>query len=252
VPVFAWFRAKRSRSRRAMKKPTRIDVETKKDRDDQAAREKAIRRPIRARQTKWAHLIASGLARIGVTPNQISIASVLAAGAAGISLCAGARVESTGLRIALPVLAAAFVQLRLLCNLFDGMVAVEGGRKTKSGEVFNDFPDRIADPLVLVGAGYAISGHGIELGWAAGLLAVMTAYVRVLGGSMGVTQSFMGPMAKQHRMAVMTVACVAQSVEAAIGASPRILTIALLIIIAGCVVTVCRRLLRIVREAETR
>jgi phosphatidylglycerophosphate synthase len=52
------------------------------------------------------------------------------------------------------------VQLRLLCNLFDGMVAVEGGKKSKSGEVFNDMPDRIADPILLVCAGYAGVARG--------------------------------------------------------------------------------------------
>ena len=50
------------------------------------------------------------------------------------------------------------------------MVAVEGGRRTKSGEVFNDLPDRLSDPLILVGAGYALPyAWGPQLGWAAGL-----------------------------------------------------------------------------------
>ena len=51
--------------------------------------------------------------------------------------------------------AAVLIQFRLLCNLFDGMVAVEGGLGTPSGILFNDFPDRIADPLILICAGYA-------------------------------------------------------------------------------------------------
>ena len=42
------------------------------------------------------------------------------------------------------------------------------------------------------------------LGWAAAVLAVLTAYVRVLGGSLGLTQHFIGPMAKQHRMFTLT------------------------------------------------
>ena len=29
---------------------------------------------------------------------------------------------------------------RLLCNLLDGMVAVEGGKRSKSGELYNDVP----------------------------------------------------------------------------------------------------------------
>ena len=46
------------------------------------------------------------------------------------------------------------------------------------------------------------------LGWLGALLAALTAYVRVFGGSLGFAQDFRGPLAKQQRMAVLTVACV--------------------------------------------
>ena len=49
------------------------------------------------------------------------------------------------------IAAAGFIQLRRLCNLFDGMVAVEGGFKTKSGELYNDLPDRFSGALILAG-----------------------------------------------------------------------------------------------------
>ena len=88
--------------------------------------------------------------------------------------------------------------LRLLCNLFDGMVAVEGGKQSAIGSLYNEFPDHVADSLLIVGLGYAIGQS--DLGWFAALAAALTAYVRVFGGSLGLTQSFMGPMAKQHRM----------------------------------------------------
>ena len=72
-------------------------------------------------------------------------------------------------RAALYFGAAAMIQLRLVCNLIDGMVAVEGGLGTKTGDVFNDLPDRLADVLLLAGAGYAAREvpHAIELGWLA-------------------------------------------------------------------------------------
>ena len=50
---------------------------------------------------------------------------------------------------------AACVQLRLVCNLLDGMVAIEGGKSTATGALFNEIPDRLADPLFLVPLGYA-------------------------------------------------------------------------------------------------
>ena len=93
---------------------------------------------------------------------------------------------------------------------FDGMVAIEGGFQTKSGEIFNDFPDRVSDPIILICAGYAIQTvpGGVELGWLAGILAVMTAYTRTLAGASGAPQRFLGPMAKQHRMALLSAALV--------------------------------------------
>jgi len=40
----------------------------------------------------------------------------------------------------------------------------------------------------------------------AAALAILTAYVRVLGVSVGTPQYYLGPMAKQHRMAALTAA----------------------------------------------
>ena len=144
-----------------------------------------VRRPLRSRGTRWAASIARTLTRWRVRPNQISLLSMVFAGCAGFLF---SRVPAVGLpcRIACLVGGAVCIQLRLLCNLFDGMVAVEGGMKTPSGEVYNDLPDRVADALILVGAGYGIAGgSGPLLGWFAALLAVFTAYVRLLGGTRG-------------------------------------------------------------------
>jgi phosphatidylglycerophosphate synthase len=212
----------------------------------------SARRPIKARASPWACAAAARLAAAGVTPNQISIASVACAAVSALAFL-GARFTRGVPQAVLLVLAAAAIQLRLVCNLLDGMVAVEGGLKTKSGEIFNDMPDRIADPLVLVGAGY-FPGDPMSatLGWLAALLAVLTAYVRVLGGSTGTAQLFIGPMAKQHRMAVMTAAATLAALEALVGAPHLVVTAALGVIAVGCVATMVRRVTRIVAELESR
>src|SRR5271169_5432216 len=51
---------------------------------------KLIRRPIKARETRWAGLVTVWLARAGIRPNQISLLSVVFAGVSGASLIAGA------------------------------------------------------------------------------------------------------------------------------------------------------------------
>jgi phosphatidylglycerophosphate synthase len=134
------------------------------------------------------------------------------------------------------------------------MVAVEGGMQTKAGEVYNDLPDRIADALIFVAAGYAVRGLscGVTLGWSAAVLAVFTAYVRMLGGAGGLKQSFIGPMAKPHRMATLTVACLLSMIEPRFLRLGSVLWTALIVINVGCVVTIVRRTVRIVREMETR
>ena len=200
------------------------------------------RRPLKVRDVKLLQRFARWLSQRRVTPNQISIASVFFAMLAAACLLLMPRVEGAAVWI-LPVLAAVFIQCRLLCNLFDGMVAVEGGKSTPSGELFNDIPDRIADPLILVAAGYAtavVPWVGI-LGWAAGLGAVMTAYVRTLGASIGAPVDFRGPMAKQHRMAIMTFASLLTALEPLFWERGWAFLVALAVISLGCMVTVARR-----------
>ena len=161
----------------------------------------------------------------------------------------------TGLpRAAAFVGAAAGIQLRLLCNLLDGMVAVEGNRRSKSGEVWNDAPDRFADVFVLAGAGYALPDFpwAAGLGWTAAVLAVGTAYVRLLGGASGLAQDFSGPMAKPHRMAVMTVAALLSTVDGIFVRPGTALYAGLAVVAAGSLVTMFLRLARIVRGLEAR
>ena len=103
--------------------------------------------------------------------------------------------------------------------MLDGMLAVEGGLKTPTGDIYNELPDRLADLLILVGAGYAIGdvAWGPELGWAAATTALLTAYVRTLGAAAGASHHFVGPMAKPRRMHVLIAACLLSAVETAVG-----------------------------------
>jgi phosphatidylglycerophosphate synthase len=211
------------------------------------------RRPIKARETRWASKIAAFLAKAGVRPNTISVMSaVFAAGAGGC--LAGTSEVGSGPAACLFVAAALGIQLRLLCNLFDGMVAVEGGFRTKSGEIFNELPDRFADAFILIGAGYAAKSLecGLTLGWTAAVLAVITAYVRTLGAAAGAGQCFFGPMAKQHRMAVMTLACVLAAIGVFMSVAVQVVVVGLGVVILGTLITIARRTRHIVLTLEAR
>lgn len=190
------------------------------------------RRPLASRSTGWARALSNALIRAGASPNAISVASILAAGG-GAALLLYQR-HAIGL-----LLTAACVQLRLLCNLLDGMVAIEGGRQSPTGALYNEVPDRIADSLLIVALGYAIQLPAI--GWLGALAAATTAYIRVLGGSLGLPQDFRGPMAKPHRMAVLTAGCVLGAIESSLATSQWALTVAAWIIALGSIITCATR-----------
>jgi phosphatidylglycerophosphate synthase len=216
--------------------------------------ENITRRPLKSRDAKWAAAIARRLSQAGVRPNVISEAgAVFAALAGGCLWFAGTLLPDCRWSVVL-VLAVCGMQLRLLCNLFDGMVAIEGGFKTKSGEIFNELPDRFSDAFIFIGAAYSVPDFAWtrELGWAAAVLAVIVAYARALGASMGAGQLFIGPMAKQQRMATMTGACLGAALAPVWPPLSRLIPVALAVVVAGCLVTIFRRCRRIAQEMESK
>lgn len=199
------------------------------------------RRPIKTRSAGWAKHITDILVKRDISPNQISVASIAFALAGVVALNIDTGVIGS-------ICCAIGIQLRLLCNLFDGMVAIEGGKKSDIGSLYNEFPDRIADSLLIVGLGYAIGQS--DLGWFAALAAALTAYVRVFGGSIGLKQTFIGPMAKQHRMAVMTAGLLLNAIEAKFYGTHYVLLIALVVIALGSVATCVTRTLAIAKQLK--
>lgn len=193
----------------------------------------ASRRPLKSRATPWAAWLTRQLLRTPITPNAVSATGVACALAgAGAFLLAGQDNRWWWLAGAI------CVQLRLLANLFDGLVAVEGRRHSPTGALWNECPDRIEDSVLLVAAGYAAGQPA--LGWAAALMAMGTAYVRTLGGALGLGQDFSGPMAKPQRMALLTGGAVAAAVLPEVPAIPATLAL----ITGGAVLTCVRRLHR--------
>jgi phosphatidylglycerophosphate synthase len=174
------------------------------------------RRPISQRSHAWAKRLTAALVKANVAPNFISFTSMVWASLAGLCFYATSCVAGME-RLLLCLGAALFCQLRLLANMMDGMVAVEAGKASRDGMVWNELPDRFADVAVLAGAGYAVAHLGLadaSLGWAAALAAVLTAYVREVSRAAGAPADFSGPMAKPHRMFVMTMAALFSTIDA--------------------------------------
>jgi len=177
----------------------------------------------------------------GIAPNTISAGSVLAAALGAAAMVAAGR---GAIDWTLGWIAGALgIQARLVCNLMDGMVAVEGGRKSPGGELWNEVPDRIADPLLLVGAGWAVGlpWVGALAGWAA----LMTAYVRALGAALTGAQDFCGPFAKPQRMSALTAGALLTAAETLWNGNGQVMKVALIVIAAGTGLTLARRLSRL-------
>ena len=206
------------------------------------------RRPITSRERASSKALAAWLAARGVSPNAISTVGMFAGVCAGAAF---ARSGCGGQPNAWLLVAAVLIQLRLLCNMLDGMVAVATHRASPLGELFNEVPDRVADSAIFIGAGYAWGGNP-TWGYLAALTAMFTAYLRAQGKVAGAHQEFCGPLAKPQRMFLLTLAALYAAL------APRswqwdtrpvwgdgTLGFALLIVSAGSTLTAVRRLRRI-------
>lgn len=169
------------------------------------------RRPIETRNATWAKRSASWLARKNVSPNFISILSIFFSLASLVVFCIDFEIGKAGYwHVVLMIAAICGIQGRLIMNLLDGMVAVEHNKKSAVGGLFNEVPDRISDTLTLIGVGYFVKDmpYGMDLAYLAIILSVTTAYIRTLGASLNTGHFFIGPMAKQHRMALICIGCI--------------------------------------------
>ncbi|NOY01063.1 MAG: CDP-alcohol phosphatidyltransferase family protein, partial [Verrucomicrobia bacterium] len=128
------------------------------------------RRPIATRETRLAKRAATYLVQLGFSPNGISIAGMIAGIAAGAAFALTKHFDMAERWFWFA--GAVLVQCRLLANMFDGMVAIESGKTSLVGELYNEVPDRISDMGILIGFGYSF-GTSPTLGYMAATLAIL-------------------------------------------------------------------------------
>lgn len=200
------------------------------------------RRPTSARHLRVLESLTHAFIKRGVSPNSISLVGLVCGVGAGLCF-ASTSLEPSFARLAWAG-GGVLVLLRLAANLLDGMVAVEGGRKSPTGLLWNEIPDRISDAAIIAGVGCAAGGN-VVLGLVAAWTSTMVSYVRVQAAVAGAPQDFTGPMAKPQRMALVlfTVSFQALAPEAWLSAVP-LPRIVLAGIVGGSVVTFLRRIRR--------
>ncbi|MCB1043539.1 MAG: CDP-alcohol phosphatidyltransferase family protein [Acidobacteria bacterium] len=160
----------------------------------------ADRRPLTTREKGWAKWLAQELIDAHISPNTISVFSMVFAVIGAGFLLFIADAEPLTKRL-LWLGTAAAIQFRLLANMLDGMVAVGGGTQSKLGDLYNEIPDRVSDSLFFIAFGWV---SDLTLGFTATAMALFVSYIRAVGAAAGAGQCFKGWMSKPQRMFLLT------------------------------------------------
>ncbi|MFG2196131.1 CDP-alcohol phosphatidyltransferase family protein [Streptomyces sp. NPDC048639] len=136
------------------------------------------------------------LLRGGVSPDVVTFAGILCAGAAAISL---AMLPATW--AVLPVVV--FLTARLACANLDGSIARETGKQTRLGSVLNEVGDRAADLVMILGL---LPHTSLPLVLGALLAGSAPSWISIAGAAAGVRRINGGPMGKTERCLVIAVA----------------------------------------------
>jgi len=140
--------------------------------------------------------IATRLAGIGVTANQVTLAAAILSVAVGALLCLPERGPT--LFLALPV----WLFVRMALNAIDGMLAREFGQKSKLGGYLNELCDVVSDAALLLPFAFVAPFTA----WTVFLvifLAVLSEYAGVMGPLVGASRRYDGPLGKSDRALVI-------------------------------------------------
>jgi CDP-diacylglycerol--glycerol-3-phosphate 3-phosphatidyltransferase len=182
--------------------------------------------------------VTSGLAKIGVTANQVTLFAALLSIGAGACIVVWPKENWPLLMIP------GMLFVRMALNAIDGMLAREHDMKSNLGAVLNEIGDVTSDsalylPLALV------SGFRPELVVALVLLAVISEMTGVVAVQIGATRRYEGPMGKSDRAFVLGLICLLLGC----GVSPAPwLEIVLGVILFLLVITIFKRAKRALRE----
>ena len=139
--------------------------------------------------------VIKSLARMGLTPNAITILAIIG------SIVTGSLVAISGSRPVL-LLLPAWLFVRMALNAIDGMMARELGMASQLGAVLNEIGDAVSDlGLYLPLAFFYHPGQWPVVAFSIG--AVLTEFCGLLGRALGATRRYDGPMGKSDRAFVV-------------------------------------------------
>src|SRR5207249_1993692 len=153
------------------------------------------RRPIADMFRRTAQGAVRLCVRVGIHPNTVSYASIVAAAGAGLCFWQAEALP------ALLIPAVGLCYLRLWFNMLDGMVALASGKASRAGEIVNELPDRISDVIIFAGVAHSGLCHPLGGYWAA-VFALLVAYVGILGQAVARTQAAAGELGMSPQAAL--------------------------------------------------
>ncbi|MEP6565785.1 MAG: CDP-alcohol phosphatidyltransferase family protein [Mesorhizobium sp.] len=134
--------------------------------------------------------LADGLAKAGVTANQITLLAAALSIATGLVVAAFA--EHRAVFLLMPVVLFA----RMALNAIDGMLAREHGQASKLGMYLNELCDVVSDLALILAFAALFPVWGVV---AFAIAAIIAEYAGVLGVAAGTGRNYAGPFGKSDR-----------------------------------------------------
>lgn len=144
--------------------------------------------------------ILVSLHKMGVTPNQLTLAAVFLSIGIGISL----NYQNTYRELLL--VAPIGLLLRMVLNALDGMLARQYNLQSKLGEILNELGDIISDVVIIFPLIF-IAGINVYLVLLFAFMAVLNEFSGLLGKALGGERRYDGPMGKSDRALFLGLFC---------------------------------------------
>ena len=182
------------------------------------------------------------MARLGVTPNLVTLTALAGSCAVGIMVAALA-----GERLWL-LLLPAWLFVRMALNAIDGMMARELAMSSDVGAMLNELGDALSDLTIYLSLAFVTpAAQWPAIAFAIG--AVMTEFCGLLGRALGASRRYDGPMGKSDRaLLVGALGLFTALIPSLVPAWPRILWLGT--VLTG--ITCLHRLARALKEIPSR
>ena len=136
--------------------------------------------------------IVSRLAKMGITPNQVTISAMLLSMVTGILIVFFH--HDTFVFILIPII----MFVRMALNAIDGMLAKEHQMKSKLGTILNEVGDVFSDACLFLPFAF-IPGFSAVLITSIVVVSIISEMTGVLGVVIGASRRYDGPMGKSDR-----------------------------------------------------